>query len=170
MNNQKPKKTQQETVGFVLIVVIVMIVGVIFLGISLRNKQEPVFVEDSELGNFLASSLKYTSDCYESHDSDFKSIEELTSYCYAQKALVCPNSKTPCKVLEDTYSDMLELYRPAGILKYSVLSFSYNDSLTKVEFLNMSLGNQSLCSSKRQAKQEIDKGTGRIIVQLQVCL
>ena len=147
-----------------------MILGVIFLGISLRNKEKPVFVEDAELGNFLSSTLKYTTDCYKDHDSDFKTLEELASMCYLGTTVNCPNGKTSCKVLEEDFKALLEVYKPAGIVQYSYLSMLYNDSSKHERFLNLSLGNQTLCSSKRATRQEIDASKGSIIAELEVCL
>ena len=55
------KKAQQEIVGFVLIVVIVMIGLMIFLVISLRDTGDPT--NSGGVDNILSSIMRYTTDC-----------------------------------------------------------------------------------------------------------
>ena len=57
------KKGQQEMVGFIVIVLIIVIAGVIFLGIYLRGDKK-INTLDAEISNFLIASSRYTSDCY----------------------------------------------------------------------------------------------------------
>ena len=63
IRNQMAKSTrsQEEMVGFILIVVLVSVIGVILLVISLRKPVERI--ESNEITAFLEASMHYTTSC-----------------------------------------------------------------------------------------------------------
>ena len=77
----KNKKAQHEILGFVLIVLIVSIIGVIFLSISIAKgkgqKQNSV-----EISNFLESAMYYTTDCAISSFPKYQELQDLIKKCY----------------------------------------------------------------------------------------
>ena len=91
------KKAQQEIVGFVLIVVIVSIIGLIFLSLSL-GKGERVGQTSIEISNLLESSMYYTTDCAVSFIPKYKSGQDLIKACYRNEKCLNENcSKENCK-------------------------------------------------------------------------
>lgn len=175
MINQS-KKTQSETVGFIVIILMVMIIGVIFLGISLK-KQPTVEATDSEIANFLVTSARYTSDCAKDYEPNYREMIDVISDCYQNSA--CLDARTVCSVLNQTYTEMLINFRPSGkVLSYYKLSFYYVQNMTQTpadgtRFANeISFGNSSGCASKRAGRNYISlpSGTGYALEQLEVCL
>jgi hypothetical protein len=171
-----PKKTQSETVGFIVIILMVMIIGVIFLGISLK-KQPTITATDSEIANFLVTSARYTSDCAKDYEPNYREIGEVIADCYQNSA--CLDGRTTCLVLNKTYTEMLTNFRPSGkVLSYYKLSFYYVQNLTQTasegtSFANeVTFGNSSGCASKRAGRNYISlaSGNGYALEQLEVCL
>jgi hypothetical protein len=169
------KRAQSETVGFVLIILIVMVVGVVFLGISIRNKPNVVVSSDAELANFLSASVKYTTDCARSYEADYRSLEDSIADCYSNA--VCLDSRSSCFVLNKTYSEMLQNLRPGGKeLSYYKLAFYYTlnsseDVDRSNEFTSSIIsGNSSQCGSKRASRNYVSVSSGTIIQELSVCL
>ena len=57
----KNKKSQEEIVGFVVVIVLIAVIALVFLGLSLTKKQEPI--ESRQVSNLLGAMLQYTTDC-----------------------------------------------------------------------------------------------------------
>ena len=71
---------QQEMVGFILIVVLVVIGLMVFLILSVRNSPEPV--NSLAVENMLASIMKHTTECAIVFEPQFDSFEDLFKSCY----------------------------------------------------------------------------------------
>lgn len=180
MDTIRIKKAQHETVGFVLIILIVVIIGVIFLGISLRGNRGVVTI-DAEISNFLSASLDYTTECYKDHEGDYRRLEDVISYCYQKSnALNCQNSTNPCQYMNKIYPLLLGKFKPAGLVNSYKLIFYYEPSQdTDADqeestarfspFLTMDLGNSTSCVSRRSGESRISQDNGQIIVNLEVC-
>jgi len=154
----KCKRSQHETLGFVVIVALVVIVGVIFLAIKMNTSSTVQQPGDSNLINFLTASSKYTSDCFENHEPE--TLNDLKYKCYngdekCDRGGVYASS---CEVLNQTYSEMLAtswLIYDDSPVKYYELKIYYrstcNDSnsvtvpLTSGGFI-IRAGNLSQCS------------------------
>ena len=63
------KKGQQEIVGFVLIVVLVVVGMMVFLIISTRTSDDEV--KSVEVGNMLDAIMKHTSECAVVYEPDY---------------------------------------------------------------------------------------------------
>ena len=172
----RSKKTQSETIGFIVIILMVMIIGVIFLGFSLK-KQPTVEATDSEIANFLVTSARYTSDCAKDYEPNYREMSDVISDCYQNSA--CLDGRTTCFVLNKTYTEMLTNFRPSGkVLNYYKLSFYYVQNITQTvadgtKFANeVAFGNSSGCASKRAGRNYISlsSGNGYALEQLEVCL
>ena len=87
-------KGQEEIVGFVVIVVLVVIIGLIFLGISLRNTDRNERSSD-EIGSFLLALRPYTTSCV--YQGYRQSIDELISLCKGGR--VCDGGNS-CEILK----------------------------------------------------------------------
>ena len=69
------KRAQQEIVGFVLIVVIVMIGLMVFLVISIRTENE--VTNSAEVDNILSSIMRHTTNCAISYEPDYGTFEDF---------------------------------------------------------------------------------------------
>jgi hypothetical protein len=166
------KKAQHEMTGFVIIIVLVMVIGVIFLGIFLR-KTKPIVVIDAETSNFLISSAAITTDCSQGYESNYRTLEELAIDCYGGSS--CLDGRTSCELLTSIYQEILPKFRPAGTIKSYKMSFSFlqagNESEVLLEpFIKIGSINASSCASKRSARNPISVSGGDIIQQLDICL
>lgn len=171
------KRAQHETLGFVLIIMIVVIVAVIFLSIAIR-KNSPNIATDAELANFLSASSEYTTECYFNSAPPYRKIKELENDCYTKnfEPVKCPNGKNACDFLNITYTDMLKNFRPGGrVLSYYKLSFYFmlngNESdVQKTPFgSSIVFGNLSGCTSRRGATNEVPIPEGKVISNIEVC-
>ena len=97
----KSKRSQNEIVGFVMIVVIVVLIGLFLLAFYLR--QEPARTESKNVQNFLIASLFYTTSCRV--DIEPLDIKELAKRCYEKKPC---GEKDSCQLLNETLSEILE--------------------------------------------------------------
>jgi hypothetical protein len=168
------KKSQSETVGFIVIILLVMIIGVIFLGIALKPKGGVVTI-DAELSNFLTAAGKYTSDCARDYQPNYRSVNDLVSDCY--NGFSCLDLRKACDVLNSTYAGMLENFRPGSSeLSYYSLAIKYvqNASVEFEEGVGFGYiifkGNPLDCASKRAGRSYISLSSGQALVQLEVCL
>ena len=80
------RKGQEEIVGFVLIVVLLVIIAVIFLGIRLRNP-EPTQKDSEIVYQFLESSMEQTTSCKTSESGRFISMDSLIRDCHSSNSL-----------------------------------------------------------------------------------
>jgi len=168
----KNKRSQSEAVGFIVIILLVIIVGVIFLGISLRDKKE-VVTKDAELATFLSASQGYTTECYKDSVPYYRNLGELVRDCFRQTSIVCPENRNTCDIVNKTYSEMLSKFMPSGVLNYYKMSIYYqsnnnetNSAKTKV-VEDIVFGDSNKCSNKRIGRSDIP---GDITVELEICV
>ena len=96
------RKGQEEMVGFVAIVVLVAIIGIVMLGIVLRNK--PVESSSVETYQLLESMMEVTTDC--SLDSNGNArIRDLFEPCL--NGNICIDGKDSCIALNDSVKIVL---------------------------------------------------------------
>ncbi|MCX6748854.1 MAG: hypothetical protein NT076_04585 [Candidatus Pacearchaeota archaeon] len=136
----KIRKSQEEMVGFVLIIVIVAIIGVIFLALSIKKPSSQL--SSSELNSFLYSSLKYTSSCYNIEPLSFR---ELVTACQENKQ--CDDETRACDTLNRTATELIE-----GAFVIT------QDSKYKGYSLRISKNNETLLNLKKEAKGNIVAG------------
>ena len=98
------KLGQQEIVGFVLIVVLVVVGLMVFLIISLRDSSVD---EDSvSVANVLDVVFKYTTDCAIVYEPDYDNFEDLFKSCYSGDD--CKNlGVSACDYLNESLGDVL---------------------------------------------------------------
>jgi len=102
--NASPKKAQEEMIGFVLIIVLVAVIGLIFLGLSLRNPQKEI-VESYEVESFIQSFLQYTTDCG-NYRENYLPLQKLISACVDGE--ICLDERESCTVLSSTLTEIIE--------------------------------------------------------------
>jgi hypothetical protein len=110
---QQPKKGQEEMVGFILIIVLVAVIGVVFLSISLRQPSSEVIDGSENIASLLNSLNQITSVC-ENPQSNFLDVSDLISGCFENKLCLgctaeeCGSSKSACETLENTLKNAME--------------------------------------------------------------
>ncbi len=100
----KCKRSQEEMVGFVLIIVLVVIIAVVFLGIMLRKQVE--VGSELKIEDFLQALSKVTTECAASYEPNYLDIQALIKSCL--KGDKCFNGKESCLVLNETLARLLE--------------------------------------------------------------
>jgi len=76
----KSKRSQNEIIGFAIIVVIVAVVGVIFLSLSI-GRGEVRKKTSVEISDFLQSSMHYTTNCTTDYIPNYKDLQDLIKAC-----------------------------------------------------------------------------------------
>ena len=99
----KSKRSQEEMVGFVLIIVLVAVIVLVFLGISLRKTGE--IRQNKEIENFLHSSLLYTTSCYKSPEIVLN-LKDLIGSCYDNDK--CLDERNSCDVLNEVFVELID--------------------------------------------------------------
>ena len=125
----KSKKAQEEIVGFSLVVLLVVIIGLVFLSFSLRN-QKPEERQDSEVENLLETMLAYTSDCAV-YFPNYLSYLDLIRSCYNNEP--CLSGKSACQTLQEASS---------GLMTASQGDLSSGENKVKAYELNISYASE----------------------------
>ena len=161
MNN---KKAQQELVGFVLIVVVVIIGMVVYLGITLRSN--PVQEDSIQVSAILDAFLLQTSDCAIVYVPDYSDFEDLMKSAY--KGDSCSNlNKKVLTYLNETVKDVLG----AMIDTEGGRITAYELSLFEEEGVGIFQYFDGECSGQiNSARRSIISEGKKLIVQLRVCL
>lgn len=164
------KRSQQETVGFVLIIIIVTIAGLIFLGLSI-NKGETIKKTSAEVSDFLQSSMYYTTNCTTTFIPQYKDMQDLIKSCYRNEK--CLNEKMACLVLDETFKEIIKksflVSEESKNKAYQGnIYFSVEESPNQ-EILNISEGKFGNCSSTAGASQSIFMDSGQINIDLEIC-
>lgn len=165
------RKTQQEIVGFVLIVVIVVIIGLFLLVYYLR--QPVAEYKSPNVQNFLQASMLYTTEC--SISIEPLNIEYLTKSCYKNEK--CLNEKMACEVLNDTLSTLLHeswlVSSEKPVNAYSLIVYYVETDKETLEEVNrqdiLELKEGNCTGSKAGAERLISSSPGNIVVNLEIC-
>jgi len=167
-------KAQHEIAGFVIIVVIVAVIGVIVLSLMI-NRGEVSKTTSVEIENLLIAITQKTSNC--SGNLGYYTIDELTSACYNNRQ--CLEGQSACTALEQELTNIIDKSlnpSPEAINKGYTLSTTYFDLEVEdnqgSEILPpITKGETENCEVKMGASQSIDVGFGGgiININLEVC-
>ena len=164
-------KGQEEVVGFVFIVLIVVIGFILFLGFSSRGNNSELNLESAEVYNFLESSLDYTSDCAVNFEPNYLKLGSLLRECQRKEGN-CISGIDKCKVLNETFANLLEksfsINSESYYKGYELVSiYSSNDSANR-ELVNAKKGS---CSNKFVGSEIfIPAYPGTITTSLKLCV
>lgn len=137
------KKGQEEVMGFVLIVLIIIIIGVVFFAFSLRKSGESVWQKSSEADDFLNSILAYTTDCKPSSGGAYLSVKELVRECADKSSTqyTCGDiTSSACKAANSTISAIFKELQ-ADVSDRPV--HGYNLTVTNAPSIAVAIGNQN---------------------------
>jgi len=168
--NKIYKKAQHEIVGFVLIMVLVAVVGLIFLSLSI-GRGEVRERTSAEISNFIQSSMYYTTDCAIVLEPQYENLQDLIRECVKNSGKKCLNEKTVCESLNDTIKELVVSsfdVNKGGVNKAFKLDINYKD-VSVENFLNFEQGVFANCSSILGGKQPIPLDSGNINVELELC-
>jgi len=172
---KQTKKAQQEIVGFVIIVVLVAVVGMIFLGIYLKP-QVTMGTADAEINNLLISVSSYTTDCYKDSEPNYRTIEDLILDCYQYRK--CQNMSS-CEALNQTFSALLSKVWLAGdtsAIKFYEVKAYYQGNISdagtkKPAFFTLSSGNRTGCLTTKAGQRinSLENPEESVVTELRVC-
>lgn len=108
------KKAQEEIVGFVAIVLVVSMIGLVFLGLSIRSTPSTNEQTSENINSFLDSALMYTSDCAIGYQPNYASLKDLISNCHSQAGTLCVDERNVCSVLNETVENILNASWPVS--------------------------------------------------------
>jgi hypothetical protein len=97
------KHSQEEIVGFVLIVVLVTIIAMVFLAINLSKNPQTLSV--NEITSFVQSAMMFTTDCYQSAENRYD-IKDLIKACSGGET--CLDGTSTCDILNETLKGILQ--------------------------------------------------------------
>ena len=159
------KKGQQEMVGFVLIVVLVIIGLMVFLIISVRNSPEPA--DSLAVENMLASIMKHTTECAIVFEPQFDNFEDLFKSCY--KGDDCTNlGISACDYLNESLRDVVEaLMDSEATVEAYQLDFFVRDDEGQQGLLRIIEGNCTGSSSA--AQRSIISGSESLVIRIKTC-
>ena len=159
------KKGQQEIVGFVLIVVLVVVGLMVFLIMSLRDSPEAA--NSLEVENMLDSLMKHTTNCAVVYVPAYDDFEALFKSCHQSDP--CSNlNKSACEYLNDSLRSVVE----AIMTSESTVSAYQVDFLVKDEdgeegLLRILEGN---CTGTMSAAQRsLVSGSESLIIRMKTC-
>jgi hypothetical protein len=154
---------QQEIVGFVLIVVLVMIALMVFLIISVRDDGGEE--ESVEVSNMLDVLMKATTECAIVYEPDYDNIEELFKSCY--KGDSCNNLGVPaCEYLNESLLGLVSsmVASDASFSGWEVDFFVRDDAGI------LRWGDVSGCNgSTSGAQRSIVSGGSSLVVTMRIC-
>ncbi len=164
----KNKKAQEEIVGFVLIVAIVIIISVIFLAFLIRKPQTNI-TQSRDIYQFLESTMQYTTECALSYEPAYSNLGELIQECH-EGLSQCISGEPPCSLAEKTLNEIIEtsflIEEKASIKGYEFNSI-YTDKNIEEEIISLSKGNCS--TSIRGSELLIPSLPGTISNELKLC-
>lgn len=174
----KTKKAQHEIVGFVLIILIVTIIGLVFLTFSLSK--ETSLQNTIEISNLLESSMYYTTGCAVNYIPQYRDMQDLIKECYKDISgdfVDCLDGRKVCDALESEFkqviSSSLMVHEDSPNKAYkSIIFFDPLGDSPNEEILSFGEGNFKECSSILGGNHLIaisTFGSGTITVELEVC-
>lgn len=170
------KKAQHEIVGFVLIVLIVSVIGIIFLALAIGrgdNRQTSV-----EISNLLQASMYYTTDCAVNFIPQYREGQDLIKECYKDSSQKCLNGKLICNSLKDNFKKIIDnglrVSPDSQDKAYTFKAYfvSLYNSEDKQDILNFEEGVFENCTTIPGGSHSISIsrfGYGTINIELEVC-
>jgi ABC-type branched-subunit amino acid transport system substrate-binding protein len=171
MNNKSSmkfdKKAQQEIVGFVLIVVLVVIGLMVYLVFSLKSDENDNSVE---VENILNALMKHTTDCAIVYEPDYDDFEEL--FKSAHKGKTCSNiDESALDYLNETLREVLDdiFMTEATVTGYEIQFYeSGEDGEGDVGILQFSEG-ECTTGTISSAQKNLVSSSKDIVIRLKIC-
>ncbi|UCD20646.1 MAG: hypothetical protein JSW08_02625 [archaeon] len=108
------RKGQEETMGFVIIILILVVVGVVFLGFALNKGAKDVDPHKKQVEDLMQSMLLFTTDCEVAGDT--LNVRELIRECERIPDKDCANQVNVCDKRNEIMEDLLDNTLGQGIV------------------------------------------------------
>ena len=159
-------KGQQEMVGFVLIVVLVVVGLMVFLILSVSTAPEKS--DSLEVGNLISSIMKITTECAIVFEPEYDDYENLFKSCYNNKE--CKNlGIDSCEYLNSNLKDLMDnLMEGENVISYYEVNFSLKNDTGIERIFGINGGNCTggiISGSQRSLKS----GSDNLVVRLTLC-
>lgn len=160
------KRGQQELVGFVLIVILVVVALMIFLVISL--KKPIISVESKSTESMLSVVMAFTTDCVVSAPYR-ETMRELVEGCYKREK--CANmDKMACDYLNESLTSIMNDLQQTDLTISSFRIFGYWENEQKTERSDIFMvGKKCINGALRGDTSPIYVNSGQINVVLELC-
>ena len=159
MCTMRKKTAQQEMVGFVLIVVLVVVGLLVFLVVMINTPKEEKSI-DAE--NALEVIMRTTTDCAIVFEPEFQDYEDLFKSCYENRR--CSNLNIDaCDYLNSSISEVLEdIYKSESAMEGYELDFMTEDGdgILKIG---------GCAGASKSAQRSIIDGSEKLIARLKFC-
>lgn len=158
-------KGQQEIVGFVLIVVLVVVALMVYLGMSIRSTSEDS--ESEEASNILNAFMKQTTKCATAYEPNYDNFEYLFKSAHREKT--CSNlGVSAFDYLNESASEVLsDIFASESSITGYRLEFA--EKLDD-DILNHTLvieeGNKT--KTQKSAIRTISSGSSKLVVRLKI--
>jgi|TARA_B100001964_G_scaffold215449_1_gene253800 hypothetical protein len=162
----KSKKGQQEMVGFVLIVVLVVVGLMVFLIISLRDTPEN---EGSlEVVDALDALMKHTTECAVVYVPAYDDFEALFKSCHDGDQ--CSNlDRSACDYLNESLTDVVGamVASEGGAVSYYQVDFIVKDDVGEEGLLRIFEGNCT--GGVNAAQRSFVSGSESLVIRMKTC-
>ena len=159
------KNGQQEIVGFVLIVVLVVVGLMVFLIMSLRDAPEN---EGSlEVEHMLDALMKHTTECAVVYEPAYDSFEDLFKSCYQNDP--CGNlNVSACEYLNDSLADVVgAMVASEATVGFYQVDFLVKDDVGEEGILRVFDGN---CTGiVNGAQRSVVSGSESLVIRMKTC-
>ena len=162
----KNKRAQQEMVGFVLIVVLVVVGLMVFLLISLRGGSEES--SSIEVENLLTAIMKQTTECAITFEPEYDSYRDLFRHCHQDRR--CSNlDKKACEYLNEGLGVFINeiLESEASVGGYQ-LDFFVKEGEGQQGLLRIINGD---CNGKELsfAEKKVISNSDTLVIRMKIC-
>ena len=170
-------KAQHEIAGFVLIVLIVSVIGVVFLSIAF-GKPDIERQTSVEISNLLSSMMYHTTDCAINYIPQYRDVQDLIRECYKKQTgnlRECLDGRDVCDETEKNLKNILDKSLIVGennVNKAYKTDIYFSEDENKEEILSFKEGNFNNCTFIVGGSHSIPVGSfvsGKIETELLVC-
>jgi hypothetical protein len=161
------KRGQQEIVGFVLIVVLVIIGLMVFLIISSRSGGDDV--KTVEVGNMLDALMKHTTDCAVVYEPDYDDFEDLFKSCHQGDQ--CSNlGMSACDYLNESLRAVLEgMFATEATIEAYQIDFSVKEEEESTGLLQIVHGG-NCTGSVSAAQRSVVSHSDSLVIRMKTCI
>jgi len=170
----KKTKGQQEILGFVLIVVLVVIALLVFLVLSLRQPAE-TNDQSRAASDMLNAMMGYTTDCALVFEPQYDTLEDLFKHCFEDENNRCSNKEVSvCSYLNETlFTVLLGLMKSEATIQSLRVSFLQRDDAGEVgaslEVPEIIVGNCTGSKHLQAAQRTMISDNTKLVVRLEIC-
>jgi len=172
-----PKKGQEELVGFVLVVVIVAVAGLIIMGLFLRIDGGKQTMKSADIAQFLDSASLVTTKCHISSPLFPASIGELAVACSSNKGERCLEGTNACSVLNISMQEIIKSSWTIGtnstIRGYEFQIIMTSNKTTSLTSTPVLLIQEGACTKDYRLGEHIQPGARRgtsLVTTLKLCV